>query len=555
MTTKITVIIPNWNGKKLLKQCLKSLECQTFKDFQVFLVDNASEDGSVKMVTRIFPNVRIYRLANNIGFGQAVNFGIKNSESPYLMLLNNDIECEASCLDKIYQHLQNENDNCGGVQCRMMNYFERDVIDSLGVQIRKGKFYDIAHGKKFSHKYKKQGHILGLCAGASLYRRKFFEDVGLFDRNFFAGFEDVDISLRGVRKGWYFKYEPQAVVFHHKSFTFNKLSYNKHLELRKNYYLLGYKNFPKTYLPSLTLNLLNHLQKDFFNVIKLLRKKRHRNVVSMYQKLFSNVLTSVSKRKYAIIKDSELERLFLLSQECEIWRQSILNRSKVIQEFINYKKYKTYLEIGVLEGETFLNICSRRKIAVDPYIKISIRKKIASIRRCYLNIFSRYFEMSSDEFFKSKTKLLEKYGLDIILIDGLHTYTQSLIDTKNCLKYLNKDGVIVMHDCNPPSESAAYPANSIEEATSLNLPGWDGEWCGDVWKTIIYLRSIQRNLNVFVLDCDFGLGIITKGEPESIIEYSKEEIDDLTYQELEKYREKILNLKSTEYLKAFLQKY
>jgi len=126
---------------------------------------------------------------------------------------------------------------------------------------------------------------------------------------------------------------------------------------------------------------------------------------------------------------------------------------------------------------------------------------------------------------------------------------QSLKDVDNCLKRMNKDGVIIIHDCNPISASAAYPANSWEHAESLKLDGWTGEWSGDVWKTIADLRSMHNNLHVFVLDCDYGLGIITKGIPDNMLTFSKQEIANLSYKDLEKSRSRTLNLKNTDYLK------
>jgi len=101
--------------------------------------------------------------------------------------------------------------------------------------------------------------------------------------------------------------------------------------------------------------------------------------------------------------------------------------------------------------------------------------------------------------------------LDVVLIDGLHTYSQSLRDFVHSLKWLKDGGVIMMHDCNPASEAAAYPANSLAHACSLNLPGWTNNWNGDVWKTIAHLRASRNDLHIFTLAGDFGLGSF-KGE-------------------------------------------
>jgi hypothetical protein len=225
----------------------------------------------------------------------------------------------------------------------------------------------------------------------------------------------------------------------------------------------------------------------------------------------------------------------------------------VIQEIIKKTRAKVYLEIGIHEGECFLRIRAPKKIAVDPQILISPKKKRKFYFKNLSNIFNQYFDMTSDDFFKGNHKSLNSHGLDVVFIDGLHTYEQSLMDVQNALKYLKDDGVIIMHDCNPRSEAAAYPAHSYQDAQSLNIPGFTGEWNGDAWKTIVYLRSSRKDLNVFVLDCDQGLGIIMKREPENVLPYSTEEIQHLSYKDLDSNRKHLLNLKGQEYFHEFLQ--
>jgi hypothetical protein len=227
-----------------------------------------------------------------------------------------------------------------------------------------------------------------------------------------------------------------------------------------------------------------------------------------------------------------------------------MNRVEVIQKLIDKIKAKNYLEIGVLGGACFLGIKARKKMGVDP--KLLIPKKI-KIMSYINNPFTRYYEITSDEFFNQRQGLLKSIGLDVVFIDGLHTYKQSYNDVQNALKHLNGKGIIIMHDCNPTCEAAAFPAESLEHANNLNLPGWTGEWTGDAWKTMVRLRSTRDDLNVFVLNCDYGLGIIRKGKPESKLNYSVIEIENMLYKDLEKNRIQMLNLKPEEYFKEFLE--
>ena len=228
-----------------------------------------------------------------------------------------------------------------------------------------------------------------------------------------------------------------------------------------------------------------------------------------------------------------------------------MDKSDVIQTVIDVRKAKTYLEIGVADGSTFLKIRARRKYGVDP--EFHIRKKIKRFLLNPRNCFNNYFQMSSDVFFETQNRVLVKHGLDVVLVDGLHTYSQSFKDVENALRFLNPGGIIVMHDCNPPYEAAACPANSAEHAASLNVPGWTGAWNGDVWKTIVFLRSTRKDLRICVLDSEDGIGLISRGAAENVLEYSKEEVNSLTYKDLAADRTRMLNLKTIDYLRTYLE--
>ncbi|MFX1277219.1 MAG: class I SAM-dependent methyltransferase [Promethearchaeota archaeon] len=229
-----------------------------------------------------------------------------------------------------------------------------------------------------------------------------------------------------------------------------------------------------------------------------------------------------------------------------------LEKEHVINKIIKHRKLKYYLEIGVWTGSCLFKIKSRKKIAVDPDLRISLKAKLLYYTINPLNIFNKYFEMTSDNFFNIKPKFLIKNGLDIVLIDGLHTYEQSLKDFQNCFKYLNDDGVIIFHDCNPQSESEAIPRNNIKNSHNFNPQLLSKDWCGDVWKTIVHLRSLTDDLSIFTLDCDFGLAIVSRGSQFNKLDFSLEEIKKLTYKDLEKNREKFLNLKPPDYFKDFI---
>jgi methyltransferase family protein len=122
--------------------------------------------------------------------------------------------------------------------------------------------------------------------------------------------------------------------------------------------------------------------------------------------------------------------------------------------------------------------------------------------------------MTSDDFFANETASLEQHGIDVALIDGLHTYGQVVRDVENTLRYLRDDGVIVLHDCNPAHASSACPVTSYADFRAQNH-WWNLRWSGDVWKAIVHLHSTRDDLRIAVLNCDFGVGLVRKGLPES----------------------------------------
>ena len=224
-------------------------------------------------------------------------------------------------------------------------------------------------------------------------------------------------------------------------------------------------------------------------------------------------------------------------------------RTEVIQLILNTKKQPSYLEIGVKRGENFFPIKAANKTAVDPSFDISFRMKLKWLYKNPSNLVAHYHEVTSDEYFTGPGAA----NKDVVFIDGLHTYEQSLKDVLNSLDILKDGGVIVMHDCNPPHKAAAYPAITKEEAIDANLSGWTGEWCGDVWKTIYLLRGTRMDISAFVLDCDYGLGIVKKGSNKEFLNITKDQVDSMTYEDLEKDRERILGLRNENYLFDFLK--
>jgi len=227
-----------------------------------------------------------------------------------------------------------------------------------------------------------------------------------------------------------------------------------------------------------------------------------------------------------------------------------MNRVRAVQRALEGRVNPVYLEIGVSKGLAFRRISADEKIAVDPEFRLSARSRAQADAKARV---THYFETTSDDFFANQAALLEQRPVDVALIDGMHTYEQVVRDVENTVRYLRDDGVIVLHDCNPATELVGRRAESWADFVAQQKgPLVIGVWSGDVWKSIVYLRSMRSDLRVAVLKCDMGVGVVRKGRPDSQLSYSPAQIEALTYADLAADRERLLNLKPPRYLGEFL---
>jgi hypothetical protein len=201
----LTIIIVNWNGKHLLKNCLDSILKQTYKKFNVILVDNGSTDKSVEFIEKKFSEIKIIKLKENTGFAYANNVGIKeafkNENIQYIITLNNDTKADKDYVKNLVQEARKDK-RIGSLQPKVINFFDKDKIDSVGMLIYKD-CSAINKGQKEIDKgqYNKKEEIFGSSASAALYTRRALEDTRLkegefFDNDYFAYYEDVDLAWR-----------------------------------------------------------------------------------------------------------------------------------------------------------------------------------------------------------------------------------------------------------------------------------------------------------------------------------------------------------------------
>ena len=159
-------------------------------------------------------------------------------------------------------------------------------------------------------------------------------------------------------------------------------------------------------------------------------------------------------------------------------------RFEIIQDIIDFKKYDSYLEIGCDKNQSFSNIKIKKRVGVDP-------------------VEGGTHKMTSDQFFS-----INKDNFDIVFIDGLHEYSQIMKDIKNSLRFLNKEGVILLHDC--------LPRTIWNQIT----PRLNSDWNGDVWKSIVHCRTLE-NIDTYTFIADRGIGLIFPRKNNNLVKFEK----------------------------------
>lgn len=265
---RTTVVIPNYKGMDYIGACLRSLYDGSVS-VQVILVDNGSNDGSLALVRENFPQVKIIAFSENKGFSAAVNAGIREAGTEYVLLLNNDTVADPGLVGGL-EHALDLHPEAFSVSAKMIQLKDKEKLDGAG------DFYcalgwAFARGKdQPSKRWSCPDRVFSSCAGCALYRRSLFLEIGFFDENHFAYLEDIDIGYRANICGYPNIYEPKAVVYHAGSAVSGSRhnAFKVRLSAKNSIYLI-YKNMPALQiLLNLPFLLAGYLVKTAFFFMK-----------------------------------------------------------------------------------------------------------------------------------------------------------------------------------------------------------------------------------------------------------------------------------------------
>ena len=211
---RASVIIPHWNGKQHLDDCLNSLNLQSVDDFEVLLVDNGSSDGSQAYLREQFPRVELIELGENRGFTGACIAGWERAQGDIIILLNNDTEVDEEWLAEVLRGFD-QHPEVGIVASKMLLFDRRDTLHTAGDLVRiDGTPGNRGVWQEDEGQFEREEYVFSACGGSSAYRRSMLEEIGFLDDDFFFSCEDVDLGWRAQLAGWKTLYIPTAIVYH-----------------------------------------------------------------------------------------------------------------------------------------------------------------------------------------------------------------------------------------------------------------------------------------------------------------------------------------------------
>jgi GT2 family glycosyltransferase len=250
----VSVIIVNWNGEQFLSRCLEALKAQSFNDFELIFIDNASTDRSLDLLESILPGANLIELQQNIGFANANNIGANASRGRWLALLNNDAYPATDWLEQLIDATEKYPEYSFFASQILVAAVPTQVESTGDVFHVSGNAWHRDHHRTIEQSHREYSEVFSACAAAALYDREIFIQAGGFDERYFSHHEDVDLGFRFQLQGHRCLYVPDARVEHIGSASFGVESDKTIYQVHRNSVWTYFKNMPGRlfwkYLPS-----------------------------------------------------------------------------------------------------------------------------------------------------------------------------------------------------------------------------------------------------------------------------------------------------------------
>lgn len=276
---KIAVLVLNFNGKRHLENCFNSLRNQSYPRYDVYIVDNASSDGSIDYVRLNFPFVKVIAFDRNYGFAEAYSKAIQAVYYEYIALLNNDTRVDFDWLRELVKAIRSDDKIVASGSKILLDQDEKKLNHAGGKLTPLGGGFDIGLFEEDSELYSHMRYVGCVCGAAMLIKRDAFLRIGGFDPHFFAYFEDVDFCWRAWLYGLKILYVPSSIVYHRFGGTWGSRTSAKRMFLgERNRLLTAFKNLNRSNLVKALAILI------FFNAVRLvslLRNRRYKSALSI----------------------------------------------------------------------------------------------------------------------------------------------------------------------------------------------------------------------------------------------------------------------------------
>jgi len=232
MSKQVTISIVTYNPGDEIITCLDSLKAQTFQDFEVIIIDNASTDNSIDKVQRNYPEITILHQENNLGFGKAHNIAIRKTDSPWVLVLNQDVILEPTALEEMMKFTSNK--SLASIGPKLYLTKDQKNIDTTGIK----KLFFFHYKERMDQQDQQVWGISGSCA---LYRKEALDSVAYanseyFDEFFFMYKEDIDLAERLNKKGWKAQFASTAIGYHNRTASKSVSRFNRPEYIKQHSY-------------------------------------------------------------------------------------------------------------------------------------------------------------------------------------------------------------------------------------------------------------------------------------------------------------------------------
>ena len=244
-----SIIIVTYNNAHLIRECLDSLLDQAYKEMEIIVVDNGSQDASCRLIEAGYAGrIKLIKNAANLGFARGNNVGINEANGEYIILINNDTKTDINCVQQLVE-VANTDKMVGMCAAKLLNYRDHAIIDAAGHLIYKdGLNQGRGRFETDRGQYENIEETIYPPGCGALYKRKMLNEIGLFDEDFFAYGEDTDIGLRARLMGWKALYVPKAIIYHKISQTGGQYSAFKLFFVERNRLFVIFKNYPSLFI-------------------------------------------------------------------------------------------------------------------------------------------------------------------------------------------------------------------------------------------------------------------------------------------------------------------